>query len=141
MAVLTPDELTALRRETARDEHPDWDKPTINAALQGAEDVLEAQAFDATAFVTVTTTVNTAAQLVEAALSAGQIPASLVPVAEDWLVGHPPSVSDRSVDTHGIHAWGALNQPAFVTAVAGMPVAQRAKVVRLVVRRRVEAVV
>ena len=141
MAILAPEELTALRREAARDEHPDWDKPTINAALQGSEDVLEAQAFDATTFVTVTTVTSARAQNVKTALDAGQIPANLVPVVEDWLEEHPPSVTSRSVDTAGIASFVTANRPAFAAAVAGMPTAQRTKVIRLVVRRRVEAVV
>ncbi len=141
MTVLTPNDLTALRRAVARDEHPDWDKPTINAALQGAEDVLEAQAFDASAFVTEVTSVDTRSQQVEAALSAGQIPVNLVPVVEDWLDDHPPSETVRSVSTNEILAWVAANGPSFANAVAGMPATQRAKVVRLIVVRRVEAVV
>lgn len=141
MAVLTPDELTAMRREAARGEHPDWDKPTINAALQAAEDVLETQPFDASALVTVVTSVDTRSQQVEAALSAGQIPADLVPLVEDWLAGNPTSKTLRSVDTDGIIAWVTTNGPAFATAVAGMPTAQRTKVIRLVASRRVEAMV
>ena len=141
MTVLTPDELTALRRAAARDEHPDWDKPTINTALQSTEDVLEAQAFDASAFVTVRTTTSTRAQQIVAALAAGRIPADLIPVVEDWLVEHPASVTVRSVDVNGISAWVTANRPDFVAAVAGIPNTQRAKVIRLIVKRRVEAAV
>ncbi len=142
MAVLTTDELTALRREVSDGIVPvTWDKPAINAALQGSEDVLEAQAFDATTFVTVTTTTSTRAQNVKTALDGGQIPANLVPIVEDWLQAHPPSRTTRSVDASGLIAWVTANRLAFAAAVAGMPSAQRVKIVRLVVGRRVEAAV
>ena len=142
MAVLTPDELTALRRQVSAGVVPvTWDKPTLNTALQGAEDLLETQAFDTTPFVTLTSTTSPRAQNVKTALETGQIPANLVPVVEDWLKDHPPSVTVRSMDRNAIRAWVTANRPAFASAVDGMPEAQRVKVVRLVVRRRVEAVV
>ena len=142
MGVLTPDELAALRRAVSDSIVPvTWDKPTINAALQDTEDVLEAQAFDASTLVAVANTTSTRAQNVKTALDEGQIAANLVPVVEDWLVEHPPSESTRSVDATGIASFVTANRPSFAAAVAAMPLAQRAKVVRLIVRRWVEAVV
>ena len=57
MAVLTTKQLALMRREVGEGVVPiTWDKPTINAALQGADDVLETRGFDATTFVSVVTT-------------------------------------------------------------------------------------
>ena len=42
MAVLTSEQLTELRQEMARGESSiTWDKPTINAACQAVEDLIE----------------------------------------------------------------------------------------------------
>lgn len=141
MAVLTLDELVALRQEAARGEEPDWDKPAINTALQGVEDVLEAQVFDATPFVAEVVTTDVRAQGVKAELDAGQIPTGLMPVVEDWLDENPPSMTTRSANNNGIDAHVNSNMPAFLAAVSGMPANQRAKIIRLVIQRRVEMVV
>ena len=42
MAILTSPQLAELRQDTSRDEHPDWNKTIVNAALQSIEDRLEA---------------------------------------------------------------------------------------------------
>ena len=42
MAVMTQDELVEIRRECAVSEVVDWDKATINTALQAIEDWFEA---------------------------------------------------------------------------------------------------
>lgn len=142
MATLTPEELAALRREVGEGVVPiTWDKPTINAALQGAEDVLEARGFDATAFVALATTRDARAQTMKDDLDGMRIPANLRPVVEDWLIEHPPFVTRRSVDVDGIRTWIAGNRPAFAAVLAGMPSSQRREVVLSAIRRRVEAAV
>ena len=141
MAVLQPRELDKLRQALALGEHPTWDKPTVNAALQGAEDVLETQGFDASVFVTVVDATDARAERVEAALAATRIPADLVPVVEDWLLEHSPSTTTRSLAGDGVRAWVTANRRDFAAAVSGMPTDQRVKIIRLVIERRVEAVV
>ena len=142
MAVLTTKQLALMRREVGDGVVPvTWDKPTINTALQGAEDVLEAQGFDATAFVAAATRTDARAQTVKDDLDGNRIPFTLVSVVEDWLIEHPPFVTKRSVDVDGIRTWAAGNRPAFAAAVARMPSAQRREVVLSVIRRRVEAVI
>lgn len=142
MPPLTSDVLTVFRRQVADGVTPiTWDKPTINAAFQDTDDVLQATGFAASTFVTVTTTTDPRAQNVKTALDAGQIASNLVPVVEDWLQLNPPSVTTRSVDVSGIQAFVAANRPAFAAAVSAMPSGQRVKVIRLAIRRRVEAVV
>lgn len=42
MAILIPDQLAELRRETAKDQPTiNWTKPQINAAIQAIEDFFE----------------------------------------------------------------------------------------------------
>ncbi len=142
MPPLPPITLTALRRQIGEGVTPvTWDKPTVNAALQDTDDVLQATGFDASSIVAVSTRTDARAQTVKTALDAGQIPGNLVPVVEDWLQENPPSVTRRSVDVTGIQAFVAANRPAFTIAVRAMPTGQRVKVIRAVVRRRVEAAV
>ena len=142
MAVLTTRELALMRREIGEGVVPiTWDKAAINAALQGSEDVLEAQAFDATTFVTVTVTNNAEAQVVQDALDTGRYAANAVPLARFYLREHPASVSRRSVDRAGIGAFVQANQADFVVAVSRMPNNRRRPVVRAVIKRRVEAAV
>lgn len=142
MATLTTQELAVLRREVGDGVVPiTWDKATINAALQGVEDVLEAQAFDASSFVAVDVVTDARAQSVKGDLDGNRIPFTLRPVVEDWLVENTPSTTSRSVDITGIATWAQDNQAAFATVVSAMPNDQQAKIVRLIVRRRVEVVV
>lgn len=142
MAALTPNELAALRRKVGASVVPIiWDKTTLNTATQGVEDVLEAQGFDAVPLVAETVVNNARAQGVKSDLDAGLIPSGLVPVVEDWLAEHPPSVVTRSVNDSAIAAHVTSNMPTFLAAVSGMPAAQRVKLIRLVIRRRVEAAV
>ena len=142
MAVLTTSELVALRRAVGEGVVPiTWDKTTINTATQDAENVLEALGFDATRFVTEATTTNVRAQNVKAALAAGQIASNIVPVVEDWLLEHPPSVTLLSIGTAAITSFITANRTVLIAAVAGMPVGQQAKTIQAVIRRRVEAAV
>ena len=41
MVILNPVELAEVRRGVSKDEFPDWNKATINAALQAIEDLIE----------------------------------------------------------------------------------------------------
>ena len=41
MVILNPLELAEVRRGVSKGESPDWDKTTINAALQAIEDLIE----------------------------------------------------------------------------------------------------
>jgi hypothetical protein len=142
VAVLTTTELAALRRQIGEGVVPiTWDKNTINAATQGVEDVLEAQGFDASTLVAVTTVANPDSQEVLDELTASRLPAGVRRIAEAFLRDNPASVTTRSVDNGAIADFLRDNSAVFTRAVAGMPGPVRNKLVRAVIKRRVEAVV
>lgn len=142
MAILTSGELAALRRAVGDGVVPvTWDKPTINMATQGVEDVLEGLAFDATTFVSVVTTTDARAETVKDDLDGNRIPLTLRPVVEDWIAENPLSISVRSVNESEITNFITLHRAALIAAVVGMPPDRKAQTVLAVIKRRVEAVV
>lgn len=142
MSILNLTELAVLRRKTALGVVPvTWDKNTINTALQAVEDELETQLFDAPALIEETIRVNAEAVDVKTRLDAGEVSPALTPVVDDWLLDHPPSVTTRTVDDGGITSKVTADRTLFDAAVSGMPSDQRAKLIELVMRRRVEAAV
>lgn len=142
MAVLNPTELSLLRRQMALGVVPvTWDKITINIALQAVEDQLEAQRFDAFTMVRETTRGDTEAQDVKTRLDDGEVSLALKPVVDDWLLEHPPFVTTRIVDSDKITSRATTDRALFDAAASRMPPDQRSKLIALVMRRRVEAVV
>lgn len=141
MTVLIREELVALRREVGNGEDITWDTPTINSSLQSSEDVLETENFDATAFVSEAVITNAKAQVVKDALDAGKVPDFLIPVAEFYLEENPATITNRSVHKDAILVFLTTNRRKFAAAVAKMPSAQRDKLIRLVIERRVEAAI
>lgn len=143
MAILTSSDLANLRRQVGNGVVPiTWSKSTINAATQGVDDVLEAQAFDANTLVSVVITTNAEAQQVTDDLESGtKIPISLVPIVQSWLKQNPISLTVRSLDKEGVVNYVVANKSLFATAVAGMPSSQQTKVVEAVVTLRVKGAV
>jgi len=140
--ILTSQELSALRRAVGDGVVPiTWGKPTINADLQGAEDVLETLAFAAAAYVIETTVINPDAQLVQTALDTNQYIDNMRPLVRSWLEEHPAEVTTRVVNAAGISAYVKANLGEFPLAVFRVPDDQRVKLIELVATRRVEAAV
>lgn len=139
MTRLTDNDLVLLRRQMALGVVVTWGKPTINAALQAIEDVLEAQLFDASVMVKETIRTDSEAQDVKTRLDGGEVSLALVPVVEDWLLAHPPSVTTRTVDDDEIAITADRDRALFDSAVSIMPFDQRDKLIELVMHRRVEA--
>ena len=141
MATLTPTELAKLRQALSRGVTVTWDKSTINTVSQAVEDMLSGMSFDPVPHVLEIITTNARSQAVKDALDASQIPTTLIPIVEDWLVENPPSITTRSVNNASLAEFITTNRESFDTAMEGMPPEQREKLIRLVVLPRLEAVV
>lgn len=139
MATLSSERLTLVRQHLAAHKPVvDWDKPTINSATQAVEDLLDGLGFNAASFVSVVITNHPRAQAVKQALDAGQIPAAIVPIAEDWLSAHLLTSVTRTIADTG--SWVQDNRVALGTAIAAMPGAVREELIREVLLVRIRAV-
>lgn len=140
MAVLS--NIEKLRQECAAGISPvTWDKPTINAALQGVEDVIDGMVFDPESLVTKTVNKGDArVPAIQAELDAATVSTALIPVVEEWVKSNKDQTV-RTIDAAAVTNWINSNKAAFASAVSKMPTNQQENVIRSVINKRVKAVI